>query len=525
MMVIILTMSTLRRKKNNFKLFFRKTYKKYGILSVSRKLFIYYCAITFIGAFLLMLPLSLKNSSSLSFINALFTSASAFSDTGLTTTTTVTTFNFFGQLVIALLILFGGLGWFAIRVYFLYFIFNRRLTLKMRMVLQTERGQSKIGQTKEVIIAGVTAVLITIIIATILLTMHFYKVKNAFVSADVSPYHNFSRSIWMAFFHSVSAANNAGFDIVGSNSLLPYYKDYFVQVIFIILLIFGGVGFPIFFDIKQKIKMRLQGKNYDISLLTKLSTITYVAVFIVGLLFTFLFEMKAPVRIENPSGSYDFSFWHNHKIMVDGHSQNYSLSNHIMAIIFSVFSTRSAGFATLNMSNFTDPTKFLFSILMFIGASPSSTGGGIRTTTFALSILGISKMLTRNTQVQIFKRKIPDNTLINAYAVTIIALILTIGVSLLVMTNALFPLDSGGSNINGTRDYHFTDALFTVASAFGTVGLASFKLATISWVSKLALILLMFVGQLGISSTLFLWSKKRNDETHFSYIEEDVSIG
>ncbi len=520
-------MNRLNRKKRNLKSVLSKTYQKYGILSTSRKLFIYYCAITFIGAFLLMIPISLKNNSSLSFINALFTSASAFSDTGLTTTTTVMTFNFFGQLVIATLILVGGIGWFAIRVYFLYWIFNRRLPLKMRMVLQTERGESKIGQTKEVIIAGVTAVLITIIIATGLLTLHFYKVNNAFLSPSVSPYHNFGRSIWMAFFHSVSAANNAGFDIVGSNSLLPYYKDYFVQVIFIILLVFGGVGFPIFFDIKQKIKMRLKGKNYDISLLTKLSLITYFIIFFIGLFFAFLFEIKAPIRVQAPNGDYIFSFWHKHNIKINGTDQTYSLGNHVMAIVFSVFSTRSAGFATLNMGTFTDPTKFLFSMLMFIGASPSSTGGGIRTTTFALSILGISKMLTRNTQVQIFKRKIPDNTLINAYAVTIIALILTVGVSLLVMTNALFPLDGADSLTNNmnVRDYHFTDALFTVASAFGTVGLASFQLATISWISKLALILLMFIGQLGISSTLFLWSKKRNDETHFSYIEEDVSIG
>ncbi len=517
-------MKNLNTNKKRVQNFLNKTSKKYGLLSISRKLFLYYCIITFMGAFLLLLPWAQKANIKLSFINALFTSASAFSDTGLTTTTTVSTFNFFGQAVIAMLILVGGLGWFAIRIYFLYFLFNRRLPLKMRMVLQTERGQSKIGQTKEVIIAGVTAVLVTIVIATMFLTIHFYKIKNPYVSNEVSPYHNFGKSLWMAFFHSVSAANNAGFDIIGSHSLIPYYNDYFVQTIFIILLVFGGVGFPIFFDLQQKIKMRLLGKKYNVSLLTKISLVTYFLVFIVGVFFTFLFEIKAPYQIQIPNGNSIISFWHTNNIKVDGKLEHYTLGNHIMAIFFSVFSTRSAGFATFNMSHFTDPTKFLFSILMFIGASPSSTGGGIRTTTFALTILGISKMLTRNTQVQVFKRKVPDKTLINAYAVTIIALILIIATSLLVTTNALFPLDSR-SHHDHIQDYHFTDALFTVSSAFGTVGLASFHLGTISWISKLALILLMFIGQLGISSTLFLWSRKRNDETKFSYIEEDISIG
>ena len=441
---------------NNLKKKFKSGINKYGNFSTSRKLFIYYFLITFSGTVLLLLPFARKDGHSLSVINALFTSASAFSDTGLTTVTTVSTFSFFGQFIIAALILVGGMGWFAIRVYFLYYVFGRRLPLRMRMVLQTERGESKIGQTKEVIAAGITAVLIAIIIATAVLTYHFYHVNNTMIIAANSPYHNLGKSVWSALFHSISAANNAGFDIVGSQSLMPYYHDYFVQFIFIVLLVFGGVGFPIFYDMKQKISHRIQGKMYTMSLLTKISLVTYFIVFVVGLIFAFIFETQAPSK---DAFNVD-SFWQSSTISINGGNYGYSLKDKIMAVVFSVFSTRSAGFSTCNMALFSDPTKFLFSILMFIGASPSSTGGGVRTTTFALTILGVTKMMSRNTQVQVFKRKIPRTTLINAYAVTIIALLLVISVSMVVMVDDLFLLNSNKVTDITKFNYHFTDSFY-----------------------------------------------------------------
>jgi Trk-type K+ transport system membrane component len=179
------------------------------------------------------------------FSDALFTAASAFSDTGLVVTTTYNQFSFFGQTVILFLILLGGIGVMAIKVMF-WIAVGKKIGLHERLLIQSERGSSKIGGTYELIITAVQVIFLFIFIGVILLVPYFYLVPQTGMGAENVPYGDFGKSVYHAVFHTVSAINNAGFDITGSASLAPYANDIYVQVIFIILLVAGGIGFPVF---------------------------------------------------------------------------------------------------------------------------------------------------------------------------------------------------------------------------------------------------------------------------------------
>ncbi|MFV0499163.1 MAG: TrkH family potassium uptake protein, partial [Bacilli bacterium] len=359
-----------------------------------------------------------------------------------------------------------------------YLLFRLKLDSKNRRLLMNEQqhnqnsGMAKL--VKQILI-------ITLIITSLgfgLLAQRFY------FQYDMS----ISKSLWNGLFHSVSAINNAGFDLFG-NSLINYSHDYFIQFVFMFLIIFGGIGFPIIIEFSRYISHKIKRKKqiFRISLFSKLTLSSYFIILIIGFLFIFFVE-------------YNNGLAYNDNTFTDK----------IFLSLFQSVTTRNAGFATTELSRFSSSTIFIMTIMMFIGAAPSSTGGGIRTTTFAvIAVYVYNKSINRN-QVVAFKRCLPNKTVTNAFLTFSLGIMILFIGSIIILT-----ID----NISAS------DVMFEVASAFGTTGLSTGITAGLSKISQFVLIVIMFTGQIGITTMLGVWSNEDHSSDQFTYAEENVLVG
>lgn len=486
--------------------FFKKLKDIFLNMSNFKIILIVYLLITFLFGLFLFMPISRNKDVDISFLDSLFTAASAFSDTGLSTVNVARTWSSFGQAIIAILILMGGVGIFAFKVYIVNIIFGKKISLLSKNILEKERSGKNLGETKTTIKVSLTVLFITIIIATFVLMLSFYYETGQFDSTiqDLNPKGNWALSFKYGLFHSISAINNAGFTILSNSSLEPYYGVYSIQIIFIILIVIGGIGYPVIYDIYSYFKYKIKRKQgFNFSLFTKLNTITYFLITIIGLSLLLMFE------IGDKTG-----FWF--KTNVEYGNEN----DKIMALFFFSFSSRNAGFSTVDLSNAFSPiTKVILSIMMFIGAAPSSTAGGIRTITLALIVLSIWNKMRGIDGVRIFRKEINDKTIRQAYIVTILSLLIVFIGTFISITS----YESMWGNISGPPN--FVNILFEVSSAFGTTGLSTGITTNLNIVSKLYIILIMFIGQLGISSTILVWKTSKSNKDNFGYIQEDILIG
>lgn len=552
------------------------------------------------------------------YLNALFTVSSAFSNTGLVVYDSYLHWNILGQIFLAILILMGGLGIFVLKFYIFNFIFKRNIkTMNAYRMLQYERNHNDVNKIGSLLTTSVTFILAVSFVSGFALSFYFYYAEpiHTFgikqnLDGYINPQGNWSLAFRFGFFHSISAINNAGFDLISGRSLMPYYQNYALQLWFIVLLIIGGLGFPVLYDLNRYIKHKLRGKKhkYRFLLFTKVSTISYFLIFLVGFGILISFEtlsinantiwnkVYVPDSLKN-----DYSKWvlvlnqysqntseqgqliyqellslpnledqstltsdvareffnllnkkHLNLIKVfdssgnlisaqEGtlkdfltHGQMYgSTFDKVFAIIFTSLSTRSAGFATVNMRDFTRSSFFVLLIMMVIGAAPSSTGGGIRTTTFAIVYLTIVSVILNRSKVRIFKRSINPETVFMAGQVFIIGLIVLVTASFILFTS----FDILGGQINTDQillnrnfqldatSYEAEHIWFEVASAFGTAGLSTGITKDLNIISKITLIFVMFIGQFGISSSLLVWKRKKSNQRHYEYITTDIVIG
>ncbi len=488
------------RKSKNIANFKSIKFKKYWPFSkIAGSFFVWYLIAILIGTFILAAPISLTSygkgefgathNFSWDFLSSLFNATSGFSDTGLSVSNSSNVYNFFGQLVLIILIQMGGFGVLTAKVMFFIFI-GRKISLKNKLLVRGERGNIYIGDTISLIKIGFFWLITIEIIGAVCLFPIFYFSKITDPSITFSPYHIYWSSFWSAIFHSVSAINNAGFDIIGNNSLTPYNHIYVIQFIFILEFVLGGIGFPTFYDISKKISASVKGEFSRLTLFTKLNLITYFLVSFIGLSLVFIIESI------HPGGVY--------------HSSS-SGFNYFMNIFFNVMSTRNAGFSTVDLDQFQQSSKAVMSVMMFIGSAPSSTAGGIRTTTLSIIVLAIISVV-RRTQVSAFKRKIPSKTVIQSFAVLGISFFLTF-ISTIIF---LFVYPS----------QQLSDIAFLITSAFGTTGLSTFSINNLFVLSptiKIIVILLMLIGQIGISNTLLMFKTKNRKE--YKLIEENIFIG
>ena len=485
-----------------------------------------------LGAILLFLPFSLNEpyskkvpgfdgTNSYTFFDAFFMSVSAATNTGIVNLNVAETYSAFGKSVILILIQLGGLGLVGVVIVFWnLFKAKRPSDLDVNVTLFNERGGGKIGNTYKTIVVSIIFVIIVEFIFAVIYSFWFYyspayqtqrSPDNPYYYVDVEckhvpAYHNTGEAIFWGLFHSVSAINNAGIDIIGANSLAPYRNDenIFLQICFIIQIVFGGIGYPIIYDIYEHITCRLKHKKHQLHLFSKIGLVGYLVVTVVGGCFLFGFEYGLKDSFVNRISVSDDNF--------NPYGRNVAL-NKFFAIWFELFSTRSAGFSTFDNNLLSQPGLCTVVILMFIGANPSSTGGGIRTTTFLIMIMSICSRFRKNTRVNIFGRQISIQTILMSY-------IGTFTIFLLIVIFATV-----GFAFYGNSKASIFDLFFVCVSAFGTVGLnvVTFNNSSPGEITFLSFtMVLMIIGQLGVSTVLLNPDKLKNETCSFSYPTEDI---
>ncbi|AJR12392.1 Ktr system potassium uptake protein B [Mesomycoplasma dispar] len=491
--------------KINFKSFLKSLFR----LKKIHIIFTVYTSIILLGAGFLVAPFSHSNSlNKINFLAALFTSVSAFSDTGLSLVDTGTNFNVFGQSVIAILISLGGIGIFAVKFYIFNHLFGKKISILSREILKIERGSSKLNDLKGVIKTSINLFLILVFISSFALTLYFYfyDANPEKFSFQKSPYKDLSLSIRFAIFHSISAINNAGFDIIGAYSFEPYYYSYFLQIIIIILTIIGGIGYPVIYDFYCYFRIKLSRqkvKNFRFSLFSKISILSYFVISFFGFILFIAFET---------SSSSNLTFWNQ--------KQNGNWFDKSFALLFHNFMARSTGFLTFDLKQLSQASTFLTSLLMFIGSAPSSTGGGIRVTTFWIFIIVIISKIRGSQDVNVFKRRITTDKIVSASIVFFISLVLVIFLVFL----ASFSLDDL-INQGKSSPYQIHHLIFEVTSAFGTSGLSTGLIRDLSVVSQIGFMIIMLIGQLGITSFIYVWQGDNIGKQNKTYITEDILIG
>lgn len=414
----------------------------------------YYFLFTVGFAVLLWLPFSLQDGASLSFLDALFISTSGLSNTGLSPVSTIETFNTTGVLILALNLQIGGLGLMMLTTAF-WLLSRHKISLRERALIMTDQNQINLSG----VVKLVKSVLISFLVIEFIFMMilgHYYYFAGY--------YSDYSQAMLQGFFTTVSAITNSGFDITGS-SLLPFQTDYFVQTLHMFLMFFGAMGFPVILDIQKYFQCRREKKPFRFSVYTKLTMVTTIALWVIGIVGFYIFEYQTFLA---------------DKGVIEG----------FFAATFQSLSTRNAGFATYDMTSFTTPTLTMFCVLMFIGSSPNSSGGGIRTTTFATMILAVISFASGKQYVNVYGREIETTTVYKSFMIYIVATFI-VALSTLLITVS----DS----------YSLMEIFFEVCSAFGTTGLSLGITGGLTSFAKIVLIVTMFIGRIGIIAFLMIF--------------------
>jgi len=433
-----------------------------------------------IGATLLSLPQSSASNTSIGIVDAFFTATSATCVTGLIVKDTGAAFSRFGQLVILFLLQIGGLGIMTLSTFFAILL-GRKLTLRENVVVRGALDHHSVEGLK------------TLILYILGITFGIELVGALLL------YNRFG-SVYPSIFHSISAFCNAGFSL-NAASFMKYRQDMYVNIVMMALIILGGIGFIVLIDIPKVFKWifrrvvlrkreSIRHLFSKISLQTKIVLSVSVVLILLGGLVFFLLE--------------------NHKILYA-----LGLKDKILISFFQSITSRTAGFNTVPVGNLASPTLFFLIILMFIGASPGSTGGGIKTCTLGVLMAGAWSMIKNRKDMHIFKRTIPRPIFKKAVMIAGLAVVWIVMFTMLL---------SFTEDRNEAMPDYFLRILFEVASAFGTVGLSTGITSILSTFGKIVIILTMFVGRVG-PLTLALAVAMREQKIFYKYPEEKVMVG
>lgn len=414
-----------------------------------------FVGVILIGSLLLMLPISSRDGSVTPFIDCLFTAASASCVTGLVVYDTWTHWTLFGQLVILTMIQIGGLGFVTIGV-FLSMVLRRKIGLKQRGLMQESVNTLEIG--------GMVRLAKKIIIGTLL----FEGMGALILALRFIPELGLGRGIYYGVFHAVSAFCNAGFDLMGYqgeySSLVHYYNDWVVNLVIMSLIVIGGIGFLVWDDVSRHgIHVRKYMLHTKIVLLT-----TFVLVFGSAWLF-YIFERD------------------NLLVGMDAGGQ-------LLTSLFSSVTARTAGFNTTDTAALTDASKLLTIILMFIGGSPGSTAGGVKTTTMIVMYLHLWSVIRQSHGVNAFGRRLEEDAIKRASSIFSMNLTLALAVTLYIMAAQQLPMQ---------------DVLFETFSAIGTVGMTTGITRDLTWFSRLLIAFLMYCGRVGSLSFALSFTQRR----------------
>lgn len=437
-------------------------------LSPSRQLIVGFLLAILIGTFILMMPFSLKDGQNISFLSSLFTVVSAICVTGLSVVDVSEVFSNVGITVILFFIQLGGLGVMTFSS-LIFLVIGKKMTFYEKEVLKEERNADNSVEIADFIKKLILIVFIIESVGAVILTIQFMKMMSI------------SKAVYFGIFHSISAFCNAGFTLF-SNNLENFKSNVVINVTIGYLIILGGIGFAVITSFINAVR-----KNIDrFNLTSKMAILMSLILTILGAV---LFMGLEYSNSESLGGLNIFQ-----KILVS---------------FFQSITLRTAGFNTISLGSLRNSTILVCCILMFIGASPGSTGGGIKTTTFGVIMFYVIGTIKRKEHVEVFKRRIDWEILNRA----IVIFVLAIGYVLIIATCLLI-----------VEDFPPEKVIFEVISAFGTVGLTLGITPDLTSFSKILIIITMFVGRLG-PLTFALAFGENKKKTISKYPKENILVG
>ena len=444
-------------------------------MTIARTICIGFLALIVLGTLLLMMPFATETGTWNNFIVALFTSTSAVCVTGLAVVDTGSDFSFWGQLTILFLIQVGGLGY-MMTTTFLILLLGRKFDLRQKFAIQESFDRPFLQGSSN-------------LVRSIIATTMIFEISGIFLLLSTFvPEFGWTSGLWYAIFHSISAWNNAGFSLF-SDSLVGYRSDWLVNLVISGLVIFGGIGYQVIIEMYLWLVNIIKGKSerFCFSLNFKVVVSTTALLLIAGTVAFFLTELNNPATLA-PLG----------------------LQDKLLAAWFQSMTTRTAGFNTIDLGSMTVAGLFITMGFMFIGASPSGTGGGIKTTTFRIMYNSTKSVLQGKNEVILYQREVPSTLILKAVAV-----VFGTAASIVFITILISSIDT---------DFEFLPILFEVISAFATVGLSTGITSSFAVASKVLLVFAMYIGRVSI---LILIAAIIGDPSPSSlqYPEENLLVG
>ena len=442
-------------------------------LSSAQIIMITFLLVILFGSFLLSLPISSATGRSVPYIDALFTATTSTCVTGLVTLPVATTWSFFGQVVILILIQIGGLGVITVCVGFMILL-KKKIKIDDRILISDSFNLNSLS--------GIVKLVKKVIAITFIIeTLGALSYMTVFIPEFGV------KGIWISVFNSVSAFCNAGIDIIGENSLCNYVLNPVVNITTMFLIILGGIGFLVYIDFEKIIRSKNRKSLRFLTLHSKVVLCATGILIVFGTILIMLFEYSNPDTI----GGYSFF----EKLMVS---------------CFQSVTTRTAGFATVIQENLTNASSFISMVLMFVGGSPVGTAGGIKTTTLlVLSICALSVIKNKRT-TDIFNRQISVDIIKKSIAVAATSIFITLSSTVLLL------YFSGAG---------FIDVLYETISATATVGLTRNFTASLDTIGKMIIIMTMYFGRIGPITLAFAFGVNKSKENMIENPFEEITIG
>lgn len=436
----------------------------------------YYILMTVLSLVLFYTPIFREPDSHVSFVDMLFMAISTVSVTGLSTFDINSVFNDNGIILLEILFQVGGLGIMMISTAFVIFS-KRRITLKQRQLIMTDMNQPRLSG------------IVRLIRITFAILIWFQLLFGTFFSIYFYYRGYFDRwrdAVFYGFYQAISAVTNSGFDVTG-DSIKPFAHDYFFLILIMFLIFVGGIGFPVLMECREWLLYKRSNAKlpFRFSLFTKLAVLAFVILFVSGTVLIYLLEKDHLFQDSNMSVK-----WIN--------SMFYSIT------------TRNAGLQIHDLGDFQITTLIIFSLLMFIGCSPSSVGGGIRTTTVAIIGLYLYSFLKSEDNINIFGRRIDQDDVRKS----VVVFMLSLGMCFFCIVF-----------LSATEEQTLISIIIEVTSAFGTTGLSLGITGDLSVVGKITIATLMFIGRIGMLYTLMLFVPKETRDLGYEYPSEKIIIG
>ncbi len=435
-------------------------------LNPPRVLALGFFSMIILGSILLNLPIASADGNSIGLLDALFTSASAVCVTGLIVVNTATHWSIFGKLVILLLIQIGGLGIMTMAT-MVALIMGKKISLKERLIIKEQLNQDTMSG------------MVRLILYVLAMTFSIEAVGAILLSFNFIPEYGLAKGIWFSVFHSISAFCNAGFDITG-NSFMSYTSSPLTILTLSGLIIIGGTGFAVLNDLAKNRKW------VRLSLHTKLVVTMSLVLLLLGMVFFFILEYSNPATIgQMPFGE--------------------KLSSAFFASVV----PRTAGFNSIDTAALRESSVFLTIILMFIGGSPGSTAGGVKTATIGVVLMATISIIRGDKDIEVYEKRLNQETVFKSLA------IVTVGMGMIVLISFLLTI---------TESKNFLDVLFEATSAFATVGLSRGITPELSSLGKTIIIGTMYAGRVGPLTMAYAigYNKKHK---RYRYSEGHISVG